>query len=216
MKQFAIFSLLLLGVYSSKAQQDPDAKKILDRVAEKTKSYNTIQTDFELVIENKRENKVSKTSGKIKLKGDKYYMESLGSKIYFDGTTLWTYQEDINEVIISLPDSEDDDFIEDPSKIFDFYNRDFKYRYTGEVELKEGLMYVIDLFPKNLKQPYSRFKVLIKKETDELFIITAVGKDGINYSASLSNTKYNKDLQDSLFTFHPEDHKGIEVVDLRF
>ena len=216
MKLFVIINLFLLGAFSSLAQQDPEAKIILDRVAAKTKSHSSIQADFELTIENRRDDKVSKTEGKIIIKGDKYYMESLGSKIYFDGTTLWTYQEEINEVIISVPDPDDDDFVENPSKIFDFYNRDFKYRLREEVKLNEGWMYAIDLFPNNLEQPYSRFKVLIKKDTDELFLITAVGKDGIDYSASLFNTRYNAALSDDLFSFNPEDHKGIEVVDMRF
>lgn len=216
MKIFLIITIIIIGSLSSMAQQDPEAKKILDKVAAKSKTYSSIQADFELIIENRRDNKVSKTSGKIKIKDDKYYMETLGSKVYFDGTTLWTYQEDINEVIISSPDSDDDDFVENPSKIFDFYDRDFKYKLTGEVELDEGWMYAIDLFPINLQQPYSRYKVLIKKDSYELFLITAVGKDGIDYSASLFNTKYNENLDNSSFTFRPERHKGIEVVDLRF
>ncbi len=215
MKLFIIINLFLFSAFSSMAQQDPEAKIILDRVAEKTKSYTSIQADFELIIDNHREDKVSKTDGKIIIKGDKYYMESLGSKIYFDGTTLWTYQEEINEVIISLPDPENDDFVENPSKIFEFYNRDFKYRLNGEIKLDEGWMYSIDLFPNNLQQPYSRFKVFIKKDTDELFQIIAVGKDGIDYSASLFNTKYNASIGNESFIFRPEDHKGIEVVDMR-
>ncbi|MBA7541084.1 Outer-membrane lipoprotein carrier protein [subsurface metagenome] len=216
MKIIAVISLIMLGIYTLKAQQDPEAKKILDRVAEKTKNYSTIQADFELIIENRRENKITKTTGLIKIKGDKYYMESMGSKVYFDGSTLWTFQEDINEVTISAPDPDDDDFVENPSEIFDFYNRDLKYQLTGEVKLEEGWMHTIDLFPKNLQQPYSRFKVLIKKDTDELFLITAVGKDGIDYSASITNTKYNENLEDSIFKFYPEKYKGIEVIDLRF
>jgi hypothetical protein len=118
--------------------------------------------------------------------------------------------------MISEPDEEDDDFVENPSKIFDFYNRDFKYKLREEILMDEGWMYSIDLFPINLQQPYSRFKVLIKKDTEELFFITAVGKDGIDYSASLFNTKYNENLKDELFIFRPENHKNIEIVDLRF
>ncbi|MGD2033924.1 MAG: outer membrane lipoprotein carrier protein LolA [Bacteroidales bacterium] len=216
MRLIAIIYLLLLSLCSVQAQQDPEAKKILDRVAEKTKAHNTIQTDFELVIENRRDDKLSRTKGKIRIKGDKYYMESMGSKVYYDGTTLWTYQEDINEVVISLSDPDDDDFVEDPSKIFEFYNRDFKYRLLGEVNLDEGWMYEIDLFPKNLDQPYSRFKVLVRKDTEELYLVTAIGKDGIDYTAMLTNTIYNEPLDDAMFTFHPEKYRNIEIVDLRF
>jgi outer membrane lipoprotein-sorting protein len=81
MKIFIVINIFLITVYSAIAQQDPEAKKILDRVAEKTKSHTSIQADFKLIIENRRDDKVSKTEGKIKIKGDKYYMESIGSKV---------------------------------------------------------------------------------------------------------------------------------------
>lgn len=208
----SIFSVSLMGF----AQQDPAAKEILDRIAEKNKQYVSIQADFELVIENRREDQTSESSGIIKLKGEKYYMESMGTKVFFNGSTIWSYMEDINEVTISEPDLDSDDIIENPVKIFDFYNRDFKYHLLGEVKLDEGWMYEIDLFPNSLQQPYSRFKIYITRNTEELFMLKAVGKDGIDYSAFLKNMKYNEELSDNLFEFDPSKHKGIEVIDLRF
>jgi outer membrane lipoprotein-sorting protein len=216
MKLYFHYILFLIASADLCAQQDPEAKKILDRVAEKTKNCQTIQADLELVIENRRDGQVTKNVGVVKIKGDKYYLESTGSKVYFDGKTLWSYMEDINELTITEPDSTDDDFMENPSKIFTFYNRDFKYRLVGEARLDEGWMYEIDLFPINLDQPYSRFKVFVHRDTNELFMVTAVSKDGVDYSVYLKKIKYNIPLSDDLFTFKPENFKGIEVNDMRF
>lgn len=197
-------------------QQDPEAKRILDQAAAKSKQYTTIQASFELKIENRKENISSSSKGNLKIKGNKYYMESTDTKVYYDGTTLWTFMEDLNEVTITEPDKNSDDFVENPTIIFDFYNRDFKYRLVGETKIDAGWMYEIDLFPKNLDQPYSRFKVLIKRDTEELYMIQAIGKDGIDYTAYLRDAVYNAPLKDDMFTFVPEKHKGIEVVDMRF
>lgn len=216
MKHCLIFILASLSLIYGYSQQDPAAKEILDRVAKKNKGYTSIQADFELIIENRREGQTSITTGTIKIKGDKYYIESMGSKVYFNGTTLWSYMEDVNEVTISEPDLESDDIIENPIKIFDFYNRDFKYRLVGEVKLDEGWMYEIDLFPNNLEQPYSRFKIFVIRDSDELYMLKAIGKDGIDYVASLKNMKYNEELSEKEFEFDPSEYKGIEVVDLRF
>jgi outer membrane lipoprotein-sorting protein len=216
MKRFLQVLPILLSNFICFAQQDPAAKEILDRVAEKNKQYTSIQADFELIIENRREDQSSKSTGIIKIKGDKYYLESMGTKVYFNGITLWSYMEDINEVTISEPDQENDDFIENPTKIFDFYNRDFKYRLVGEIKMDEDWMYEIDLFPNNLEQPYSRFKLFIKRDTDEIYMLRAVGKDGIDYIAYLRNTKYNEIIPDSKFEFDPTQHKNIEIVDMRF
>lgn len=197
------------------AQSDPEAKDILDRVSEKTKSYKTLEVDFILTIENRAENLNSKSQGNIKIKGDKYLLESMGTTVYFDGTTLWSFMEDINEVTITEPDSTDDDFIENPSKIFSFYDRDFKFRLVGETKLDKKWMYEIDLYPKNLNQPYSRFKLFVVKDTDELYLVNAIGKDGIDYSAMLQNPRYNQEFADELFKFNASQYPDIEIVDMR-
>lgn len=216
MKQSILFILVLSANLVGLSQQDPAAKEILDRVAQKNKQFTSIQSEFELIIENRREDQVSTSSGIIKIKGEKYYLESMGTKVFFNGTTLWSYMEDVNEVTITEPNQEEDDLIENPIKIFDFYNRDFKYRLVGEAKLDEGWMYEIDLFPNNLEQPYSRFKIFISRDTEELHMLKAVGKDGIDYTASLKNMKYNEELPDSEFEFDPSKYKGIEIIDLRF
>ena len=143
MKHSFFFIILFLVSLTGVAQQDPAAKEILDRVAEKNKQYKSIQANFELIIENRREDQTSGSSGIIKIKGEKYYMESMGTKVFYNGTTLWSYMEDINEVTISEPDQESDDIIENPVKIFDFYNRDFKYHLIGEGCMKSIYFQII-------------------------------------------------------------------------
>ena len=208
--------LCLAGKLFGQLGQDPEAKKILDRVSQKTKAYSTIQADFELNIENKQIKKTTKTTGLIKIKGDKYYMESMDTKVYFDGKTMWNYLVDDKEVTITTPDTSEMDFTENPVKIFTFYNNDFKYVLVGESRFDIGWTYEIDLFPKDLKQPYSRFKLFIRKDNDDIYMISAVGKDGITYTAYLKNLKYNEEIPDSQFTFDPAKHKKVEIEDMRF
>lgn len=212
-----IFLFILLCIVPLvQAQQDPEAKKILDKVSEKSKEYSSIQADFEFIITNRREDYTSTSEGHIKIKGEKYYMETMDTRVYYDGKNIWSYLEDVNEVTITAANSEEEDVFENPVKVFDFYNRDFKYNLVGEAKLDVGWTYEIDLFPNNLEQPYSRFKILILRDTYEIYMIKAVGKDGVDYSARFTNFIYNEPLPDNLFTFKPSEHKGVEVIDLRF
>jgi outer membrane lipoprotein-sorting protein len=216
MFKFSISVILMLCAGISFGQQDPEAKKILDRVAEKNKAYSTIQADFELTISNRRDDRESTSSGHIKLKGEMYYMETMGTQVFCDGKQTWSYMQDIKEVTISEANSHNGDILENPAKIFDFYNRDFKYRLVGEAKLDAGWTYEIDLFPNSLDQPYSRFKLLILRDSYEIYMIKALGKDGVDYGAHFKNYKYNETLPDALFTFDATKHKGVEVIDLRF
>ena len=208
---FTIF--LSIPIFS---QQDPAAKEILDRASEKMKSYETIEADFALNIDNRMDNLHSKSTGTIMVKGDKYFMESMGSSVYFDGKTMWSFMEDINEVTITEPSKEEGDFVDNPALIFSFYNRDFKYRLIGEAKVDEYWCYEVDLYPNNLNQPYARFKLFIIKENDAIYMVQAISKDAIDYTIFIMNARFNTPMKDEMFTFKPENYPDIEVVDMRF
>ena len=214
MRYLLLFSLISVCCQLA-SQQDPAAKEILDRVATKTKQYQSIQADFTLVVVDHKEDHKNTTIGSIIVKGDKYKVTSEGTTVLYDGKTLWTYVQDNNEVTITEPDNQDDNFLSNPAKVFTWYNRDFKYQYRGETSIDGKEMHEIDLFPKNLDQPYSRIKIFITKNTEQLAIISSIGKNGIDYSIFLNNFISNKDFSDDIFTFDPSSHKKVTIVDMR-
>ena len=197
-------------------QQDPEAKKILDQAAEKTKSFRTIQLSYKLTVDDRIEKTSSESEGKLRIKGDSYRLDAEESVVYFNGKTMWTYNEDINEVIITEPDMDDEDFLSNPAKILTWYNRDFKYRYVNQTNLDGLEMHEIDLFPNNLEQPYSRIKVYIAVDDLLLHLIKSIGKDGIDYSIRLYDYITDSELSDALFTFDPAKFRKVEIVDMRF
>ena len=73
----------------------------------------------------------------------------------------------------------------------------------------------IDLFPKNLNQPYSRIKIFINKQSDLPETISSIGKDGVDYTVNLKNIILNREFPDATFIFDPAKHKKVEVVDMR-
>ena len=71
-----------------------------------------------------------------------------------------------NEVTITEPEIQPGDFMSNPTSFFTSYKNDFKYRYVRETVKNGQACHEIDLFPKNLNQPYSRIKVFVNKQTD--------------------------------------------------
>jgi outer membrane lipoprotein-sorting protein len=216
MRLTIILIVTILATSSIYSQQDPAAKEILDRASEKMKSHETIEADFELIIDNRMDDLHSKSTGSIQVKGEKYYMESMGSTVYYNGTTMWSYMIDINEVTITEPSKNEGDFVDNPALIFSFYNRDFKYRLIGEAQVDNIWCYEIDLYPINLDQPYSRFKFFIQKSNDAVYMLQALSKDGIDYTIFIMNSRFNTPMNDAMFTFKPENYPDIEIVDMRF
>ncbi len=211
------YLLISLSVFITSvvmAQQDPRAKEILDKVSEKAKSEETIEIEFKLQIVDKKEDSKSTSRGILKVKGEKYTMESADSKVFYNGETMWSYMEDVKEVVITTPDDEDADFVDNPSKIFDLYNKDYKYRLIGEAKVDGKWMYEIDLYPKNLNQPYSRFKIFVKKNYD-IHMVTAFSKEGVDYSIIINTIDFTEPMDDSIFNFNPSKIKGIEIIDMR-
>ncbi|MBN1157853.1 MAG: outer membrane lipoprotein carrier protein LolA [Bacteroidales bacterium] len=217
---FVLLSAFLLPLPVSFSQQDdpaqdPYAGEILERSAAKISKSGSIEADFELVIEDRKEDLKHATTGNILIRQDRYKLNSSGNTVIFDGKTMWTYTSEFNEVIITEPDPSDDDFLANPASIFTWYDRDFKYRYLGETRIQGVHYHEIDLFPKNLNQPYSRIKLFINRDTLIPEIITSIGKDGVDYTVNLTNILTGKDVPDDTFVFDPEQYRKIEVVDMR-
>jgi outer membrane lipoprotein carrier protein len=220
MKRFlllpGLLSLVLTG-WSQENQitQDPAAREILDKVSAKTKSMKSIQADFELVIEDRKEKTKNTSTGNLVIKQNKYKINSEGSTIYYNGTTMWTYMSKNNEVTITEPDNKSGDFMSNPAVFFTSYNRDFKYRYVRETTVNGSRCHEIDLFPKNLDQPYSRIKIFIDVKSELPEIISSIGKDGVDYTIYLKNMALDSEIADATFTFDMAKYKKVEVVDMR-
>jgi outer membrane lipoprotein-sorting protein len=204
-----------LFTQQSEIIQDPDARSVLDRASAIAKSTKSIQADFELVIEDRKEKTTNRSTGNLVIKHEKYKINASGSTVFFNGKTMWTFIADNNEVTISEPDNNNNDFLSNPAKIFTLYNRDFKYRYVRETTLKGLKFHEIDLYPNNLNQPYSRIKIFVGFKSELPEIISSIGKDGVDYTVNLGNIQLDKEISDAVFTFDPSRFKKVDVIDMR-
>ncbi|MGD9930414.1 MAG: outer membrane lipoprotein carrier protein LolA [Mangrovibacterium sp.] len=209
--------LLLLAVFAfagivAMAQQDPKAKSILENVTKTTQSYTSIQASFDYVMENKEEGIFEENKGNILMKGDKYQLKLplLGLEIYCNGSNVWTYMKDANEVSIAGLD-EDSGEMMNPSKLFTIYEEGFNYKFVEET----ADMYVIDLFPQTNAIEYSKIRIQVDKKQMLIKKAEMVGQEGNNYIVKVNDLKTNVPAEDSAFVFDKSKHPGVEVIDLR-
>lgn len=208
---------LTAGIQAQQNQvtQDPAAGQVLERVAQKTQSMKSIQADFELVVEDRKEKTKMTSAGNLLARQNKYRISSQESTVFFDGTTMWTYLSASNEVTITQPEVRSGDFMSNPASFFTSYKRDFKYRYVRETVISGSRCHEIDLFPNNLNQPYSRIKVFVGVSSDLPEIISSIGKDGVDFTVTLKNVVLDRTISEEAFKFDAARYKKVEIVDMR-
>lgn len=210
--------LILMGVCFSLAtfaQSAPLGKDVVNSFSVKMQNLTSLSAKFSFTLENLKE-KISDThEGDIVVKGKKYNLELMGMEAYFDGKTKWQYNKEANEVTISEPTILEGGFFDDPTKLFKDYEKNFKSKYIGEKVEKGRTIYELELYPVDLKTPYSRLNLKFDKKTLEPVQIKYQGKDGNNYIIKVKVFRSNVPVRDERFTFEPKKHKGIEIVDMR-
>lgn len=210
-----IIGFLLVGLSGNSQQKDPAAMEILENFQKKIQSFPAIKSEYQFTIIDLKENSESTYNGEFSMKDEKYVMKMGNMEIYYDGSTLWNYLPDEEEVNISTPElSEEQDFLENPALFFKLYKKDL-YNKLVEEKSVDGIIYnIIDLYPKDLNKGFSRIRLFIEKDKLELYSIRYFGKDGIHYLLLLTGYETNE-LPDSWFQFDVSKHPNVEVIDLR-
>ena len=199
-----------------KLMHDPEAKKILDKLSLKTKSYKTVRIKFSYTIENIKEDVVETHKGYAFMKGQKYKLIIPGTEIFSNGKTVWRYLKDAEEITISER-SKDDESILNPAKLFTIYQNGFKYKYIGEETVNNTKFDIIDLFSeKPAKKNYSRIRLKINKSKNIIASIKTFGKTGSNFIVDVLEFKPNIKISDKLFILDKNKYPSdIEIIDAR-
>lgn len=219
MKQIFLSLITLITVSLVQAQppkgmgsSDPDAKKVLDAVSSKFKTFKSVQAKFSLKIENGAGKNVGSKTGTVSMKGTSYRISIPGQEIFSDGSNVWTYDKAANEVTISKIDPSATSIT--PQKLFtNFYDKDFLYKLNGSVKMNGKPMQEIELTPIDKTKPF--FKVLLYVSNSTINTTKVFEKTGNKYTYSVTSMTTNAKIDDSLFVFDEKKYPGVEVVDLR-
>ena len=166
----SVFFSILLGCVSFVAQaqnnslgkSDPDAKKVLDALSAKLKSYTAVQSSFSLNVTDSKGTLQGSKTGTIYLKGSKYHINIAGGQdIYCDGKDVWTYDKGSNETTIQKSDPGTQTL--SPDKFFtNFYDKDFLYKLNGENKIGVHTVQEVELTPVDKTKTF--FKALLEIE----------------------------------------------------
>jgi len=191
-------------------QSDPDAKKVLDAVSAKFKTFKSVTAKYALKVENSAGKSMGSDAGTVYMMGTKYRISGKGKETFCDGSNVWTYDKASNEVTISKLDPTNNTIT--PQKLFtNFYDKDFLYKLNGEVK---GVQEV-ELTPIDKSKAFFKVLVFINKATLTLNTAKVFEKTGNRMSYSVSAMNTTTLVADAQFVFDAKKYPGVEVVDLR-
>lgn len=195
-------------------QNDPAAKKILDAVSSKFRTYKAPQANFTYRVENAQGKALSTKSGSVTMKGSKYKVTMDGLEIYSDGKTTWNFDKSANEVTINNVDGSGSAMT--PQKLLtNFYDHDFYYKYNGLKKVAGKNVQEIELTPTDKTRPYHKVYILVDQASNTIYSAKFLEKSGGRYSYTINKMKPTVSVTDSYFAFDKSKHPGVEVVDLR-
>jgi outer membrane lipoprotein-sorting protein len=208
MKKLLVATLSLLVLLQTNAQYDPAALAVLDAMSNKYKKVAAFKASFSQQLTNESAGLDETISGDIAVKGDMYVLDVAGQKIFNDGTDIYTYNAEVNEVTISSYDPEESEIT--LSNVYDLYKDGFKYALA---ETKSNGDRLIELDPESRDKSYFKIRMTINSK-DELKSFTVFERTGNKYIYSIDSfTPAN--LNDNYFKFDTSKYPNVEVIDFR-
>jgi outer membrane lipoprotein carrier protein len=212
---FASISLLATAqTPKNPTKSDPDAKKILDAVSTRFKTFASPQASFTYQVENAAGKALSTKRGTVVMKGNKFKVSMDGMEIFSDGKTVWNYDKSANEVTVNNLNEGGSGMT--PQKIFtNFYDKDFFYKLNGTKSVAGKTVQEIELTPTDKTRPYHKVYVWVDRAANTIYSAKFLEKSGGRYSYTVNTIKPTSSLADAEFIFNKSKYPGVEIVDLR-
>jgi len=209
------FGTLAHAQNNSLGKNDPDAKKVLDGLSTKLKSFKAVQCGFTLTVNDAKDKVLGSKNGTIQIKGNKYHVSVVGGQdIFCDGKDIWTYDKSSNEVTITKSDPTTQTISID--KIFtNFYDKDFLYKLNGESKAGARTLQEVELTPTDKTKPFFKALLYIDKTQHTLASIKWFDKSGSKYTLTTKNLNGNAEVTDAQLAYNKAKFPGAEEVDLR-
>ena len=210
MKKIYILLIASLCIVESSIadNNDPNAKKVLDAVSAKFKTFKGITASFTLKSITSKGKDNGTKSGLISLKGQKYILKQGRTEVISDGVK--TYNFDGNKTITVSTVEESGQTLSPQNLLSNFYDKDFSYKLISS----KGTFHEIELIPNDKKKNFQKVSVFIDKGKEMITKAKIVDKSNNVIEFSLTNLNTNASLPDNIFIFNRSKYpKDAEVLD---
>ena len=202
--------------YTTSGDSDPEAKAILDKIKKKYDGYESIEAEFALEMQFPEEPLIVQ-EGVVAKSGKKYYMNTGDYTAICNGEAIWFVIKANKEVQVNnMPEEGEEESLLSPEAMFTFYEKG-NYVYILANQFMENKIPVqqIEFKPLDDDSEYSKLRLTLNKNTNEVIRVKTFSKDGTTYTLKVNGITPNKKFDSQLFTFDASKFPNFHVEDLR-
>ena len=209
MKKTILFLLISLSANDLLlAQNDPNAKKILDAVSTKVKSYKGITGEFTIKSITSKGKDNGTKQGNISIKGQKYILKQGKIEIICDAAKIYNF--DGSKTVTITPVEESGQTLSPQNLLSNFYDKDFTYKLISS----KSTFHEVELVPNDKRKNFTKVNIFIDKVKNMITKAKILDKSNNTIEFTLNNINTNATLADNLFKFDKNHYpKFVEILD---
>lgn len=195
--------------HTSQGNVDKHAQEILKK-ASSAFSSKPVSCIVTMVSRDAHKKESARQDVQVLYHKGKYHITSHDQELYCDGTSVWHWQKEVNEVVVSKMVQSDDDLM-NPGRLLMNYSKNFRPKY---IRTEEDGTAIVDLQPIKSKS-YHKIRLFITEKTGVIKRMEMHNYDGSQGEFHVANFRVGAKCADKDFIFDHATHKGVEVIDMR-
>jgi outer membrane lipoprotein-sorting protein len=219
MKKTYILLILLSNTLIIFSQNDLEAEKLLNKVSENIKTYESMYININHNLSNEEEDIDQTNKVSFVKKGDKYNVKWNNITFIYNGEKLYTINPDDEEVTVSTEDLDEESTIT-PNKILTFFEDgyEFKMDITQDVTVVDyyeqrvrKLLQYVKLVPIDSDSEIEYILLAIEKKNNRIYKSIERGKNGTITTYTITSFEVDLPLNNDLFLFNKKDYKDYYI-----
>ena len=200
-RQLSLLAALFLA-FTAPIAMAQNADNQVKKIVKSFRDHKNVVIDFtyEYVADDDKHSDLQE--GKAYLQGEAYKVIMKEQHNISDGTTIWCYLVDDEEVMVSDATEGTDNT---PLKLLTTLDKDYKASFAGNEEIELS----------NPKGDFKKVTLKIDSKKNTLKSIDVYADDGSKLILNILETKFDQELKDGFFTFDEKAYPNVDIIDMR-
>ena len=194
--------------FFTQAQNDPNAKKVIDAFGSKVKASKGITASFSLKSFTSKGKANGNKALSLSMRGEKYVLKQGKTEIICDGKNVYNY--DGAKTITKSAVEESSQTLSPQKLLAGSYDKDFSYKLVNN----NGNFNEIEMVPLDKRKNFQKVTLFFNKKTSHLSKASILDKSNNITELGVNNINLNAKLADAIFVFTRSNYpKDAEILD---